>query len=247
MARFPTELDKISSIGLATTILVDDGTEALFGDGQQIIDFVNQNANTVSGISDVPGLTAALADKSNVGHTHLISEVTGLQAELNTKFDNTTAGISNNVIFLGNTSIDVNAVVNSAVQGITGVSPTDDRIPNSNNNQYLIGTTGVGYGQITGDVLKTNLTLNNVDNTRDTDKPISSATQTALDGKVDDSQVLTNVPTGAVFTDRPTNITLQRNSTQVSVVSSTTDSSSTPIIPGATTSVSGVMTAADKD
>jgi hypothetical protein len=43
--------------------------------------------------------------------------------------------------------------------------------------------------------------LGNVDNTSDLAKPISVATQTALDGKVDNSQVLTNVPAGAVFTD----------------------------------------------
>lgn len=46
-----------------------------------------------------------------------------------------------------------------------------------------------------------NLSLNNVDNTSDLNKPISTATQTALNGKVDDSQVLTNVPSGALFTD----------------------------------------------
>ena len=194
-------------------------------------------------INDVIGLTDALADKSNVGHTHLISEVTGLRSELDTKFDNTTAGISNNVIFLGNNSIDVNAVVNSAVEGITGVSPTDDRIPNSNNGQYLIGTTGVGYGQITGDVLKTNLTLNNVDNTRDVDKPISSSTQTALDGKVDDSQVLTNVPAGAVFTDTPSDLSSVRNTTAVAVANTYGNSA---LIAGASTSAAGVMTASDK-
>ena len=43
--------------------------------------------------------------------------------------------------------------------------------------------------------------LGNVDNTSDANKPVSNAQQTALDGKVDDSQVLTNVPAGAVFTD----------------------------------------------
>jgi len=43
--------------------------------------------------------------------------------------------------------------------------------------------------------------LSNVDNTSDANKPVSTATQTALDGKVDDGQVLTNVPAGALFTD----------------------------------------------
>lgn len=43
--------------------------------------------------------------------------------------------------------------------------------------------------------------ISNMDNTSDLSKPISTATQTALDAKVDDAQVLTNVPAGAVFTD----------------------------------------------
>ena len=50
-------------------------------------------------------------------------------------------------------------------------------------------------------VTKTNVGLSNVDNTSDSAKPVSILTQTALDGKVDDSQVLTNVPSGALFTD----------------------------------------------
>ena len=55
----------------------------------------------------------------------------------------------------------------------------------------------------TGDVVlaKADVGLGSVDNTADTDKPISAATQTALDSKADSSQVLTDVPAGAVFTD----------------------------------------------
>lgn len=53
---------------------------------------------------------------------------------------------------------------------------------------------------------KSDVGLSNVDNTSDTDKPISTATQNALNGKVDDSQVLTNVPLGAVFTDTTYNV-----------------------------------------
>lgn len=55
----------------------------------------------------------------------------------------------------------------------------------------------------TGNVVltKADVGLANVDNTSDSDKPVSTATQLALNGKVDDAQVLTNVPLGAVFTD----------------------------------------------
>ncbi len=50
-------------------------------------------------------------------------------------------------------------------------------------------------------VTKAQIGLGNVDDTSDADKPISTVQQMALDGKVDDSQVLTNVPIGALFTD----------------------------------------------
>jgi len=48
--------------------------------------------------------------------------------------------------------------------------------------------------------------LSNVDNTSDMDKPISTAVQTALNGKVDNSRVLTDVPANAKFTDTITTI-----------------------------------------
>lgn len=56
---------------------------------------------------------------------------------------------------------------------------------------------------------KSDVGLADIDNTADIDKPISTATQTALNGKVDNSRVLTSVPTNAKFTDtlytHPTN------------------------------------------
>lgn len=48
---------------------------------------------------------------------------------------------------------------------------------------------------------KADVGLGSVDNTTDANKPVSTAQLTALNGKVDDAQVLTNVPAGAKFTD----------------------------------------------
>lgn len=47
----------------------------------------------------------------------------------------------------------------------------------------IVDTSATETKKITPSALKTALSLNNVDNTADADKPISSATQTALDGK----------------------------------------------------------------
>lgn len=53
---------------------------------------------------------------------------------------------------------------------------------------------------------KADVGLSNVDNTSDTDKPVSTAQQLALNDKVDNSRVLTDVPSGAKFTDTTTTI-----------------------------------------
>ena len=66
-----------------------------------------------------------------------------------------------------------------------------------------------GYSWVSTETLDPlDLGLENIDNTSDLDKPISTATQTALDGKVDNSRVLTDVPAGAVFTDTDTTYTV---------------------------------------
>lgn len=48
---------------------------------------------------------------------------------------------------------------------------------------------------------KADVGLGSVDNTSDASKPVSTATQAALNAKVNNTQVLTDVPAGAVFTD----------------------------------------------
>ena len=50
-------------------------------------------------------------------------------------------------------------------------------------------------------ITKADVGLGNADDTSDLDKPISTAVQAALDNKVDNNRVLTDVPAGAVFTD----------------------------------------------
>ena len=50
-------------------------------------------------------------------------------------------------------------------------------------------------------LVRSDVGLGNVDNTTDATKPVSSAQQTALNLKADKTQVLTNVPANAIFTD----------------------------------------------
>ena len=71
-------------------------------------------------------------------------------------------------------------------------------------------------------VTKAQVGLSNVDNVADVNKPVSNATVTALADKADSSQVLTDVPAGAVFTD-----TIYDSSTVDSHITATTNPHST--------------------
>jgi hypothetical protein len=88
--------------------------------------------------------------------------------------------------------------------------------------------------------------LSNVDNTSDMDKPISTAVQTALDGKVDNSRVLTDVPANAKFTDTITTINGKTGAiTKADIVALGIPAQDTTY-SNATTSAAGLMSAADK-
>lgn len=67
-----------------------------------------------------------------------------------------------------------------------------------------LGNTAYSHSQETGNphgTTKAQIGLGNVDNTSDANKPVSTATQTELDKKANSSQVLTDVPANAKFTD----------------------------------------------
>ena len=155
--------------------------------GQDILDYVEGNIDIPTGISDISGLQSALDDKANIVHTHIINDVTGLQTALDSKYDSSTAGITGNTIIIGGNAINIIDVVDDRVADITSVSPTDGRIPTSvTPNNFLQFTSHDGsIGEVTEQQLKADLLINNVDNTADLNKPISSAVQDALDTKVD--------------------------------------------------------------
>jgi hypothetical protein len=94
-------------------------------------------------------------------------------------------------------------------------------------------TTGNPHG-----TTKTDLSLGNVDNTSDLNKPISTATQTALNAK---EPTITGGTSGQVWTGIKTWVTLT-----ASYISDFA-SAALAAIPDATTSVHGLMSAADKE
>jgi hypothetical protein len=151
-----------------------------------------------------------------------IIDVNGLQEILDSKVDDTQLGVPNGVATLDADGLvpttqlpsyvdDVLEYVDMVSFPVTGESGKI-YVDLSTNKTYRWG--GSSYIYITSgavdsvagktgvvNLVKADVGLDQVDNTSDLDKPISTTTQTALDGKVDNSRVLTDVPSGAVFTD----------------------------------------------
>jgi len=96
-----------------------------------------------------------------------------------------------------NYNVDNNNIINVAL-------PINNN--DAANKVYVDGTTLIITDHIADlvnphGVTKAQVGLLNADNTADLAKPVSDATQTALNLKANASQVLTNVPLGAVFSD----------------------------------------------
>lgn len=129
-------------------------------------------------------LTTVLAGKSDVGHIHAIADVSGLQSALNNKIDIGTNFPISQIIGLQG-ELDNRAFVSHThiIANVTGLQTALD------GKEPLItaGTTAQYWrGDKTWQTLNKNAVgLSNVDNTSDLNKPISIATQAALDGKAD--------------------------------------------------------------
>ena len=235
MARI-NQLNSITSIQSTDIFIIDDLTETQTGTIQQLTNYMEANLSIPTGIGDITGLQAALDGKADEGHTHVIQDVSGLQVELDRKYDSSNARIVGQTIFLGNDSI----VIPSSLGGVN-----DDRIPSTAVvGQFLrfAATNGQVEGRSIEDTRR-DLLVNNVDNVSDADKPVSTATQNALDLKLDATRVLTDVPAGALFTDTPTNLSNMASPTGVTIIS---DTGTNTTLVGATSGQAGLMTNVDK-
>jgi len=86
------------------------------------------------------------------------------------------------------------------LQSALNLKADDTDISNIDNTSDL--SKPVSTATLTALNLKANNTaISNIDNTSDANKPVSTATLTALNAKTDSTRVLTDVPSGAVFTD----------------------------------------------
>jgi hypothetical protein len=85
----------------------------------------------------------------------------------------------------------------------------------------IVDTSAVETKKITPSALKTALSLNNVDNTTDANKPVSTATQTALDGKVDENAAITGATKTKITYDAKGLVTAGADATTADIASST--------------------------
>ena len=168
------------------------------------LEALNEFINPAITIDRVTGLQTALDGKANTIHTHQITDVEGLDFELSLKYDANNANIEGNTINLGTNSLNVLDLIQNQIESITGVSPRDGRIPDSTTiGQYVrfVDANGGLEGRSVPEI-KSDLSISNVDDTSDLNKPVSTATQAALDLKQDvstafsgDYNDLTNQPT----------------------------------------------------
>lgn len=136
-------------------------------------------------MSNVTGLTDALSDKSDVGHGHSVSEVTGLSGTLTAIEDE--LDLKSDVGH-GHAMSDVTGLT-SALSGKAAAADLTSHTSNTSNPHS---------------VTKAQVGLSNVDNTSDAGKPISTATQTALDGKSPSTHNHVTGPAVVTLTDAST-------------------------------------------
>jgi hypothetical protein len=187
--------------------------------GAVVINKASLSLNNVDNTSDAdkPVSTAsqtALNGKANLSHTHVVGDVTGLQAALDSKATMTHQHAIADVTSL-QAALDAKAAASSLATVATtgsytdltnqpvipqGLSTTDD-LTEGTTNQYFTSARASSAAPVqsvagkTGAVtlVKADVGLANVDNTSDANKPVSTATQTALNLKADTATLGTKV------------------------------------------------------
>ena len=102
----------------------------------------------------------------------------------------------------------------SELSAITTIDNSADVLP-------IVDTSATTTKKVTPTQLKASLALDNVDNTSDADKPISTATQTALDGKVDENAAITGATKTKITYDSKGLITGGADATTADIADST--------------------------
>ena len=108
-------------------------------------------------------------------------------------------------------------MANQKISELTAISTID----NAADVLPIVDTSATTTKKVTPTQLKTSLALNNVDNTSDANKPISSATQTALDAKVTGNATITGATKTKVTYDSKGLVTAGADATTADIADST--------------------------
>lgn len=172
------------------------------------LDDVNAKKHTHDNKSILDTITQTLINNWNSAFTHISDAVKHITSAERTLWNT----VSNKLNLSGGTLTGKLTITGTAeskplnVRGINGISTdgtTDDALYlnyGTTNPVYVNGSNAVYHGG--NKPTKSDVGLANVDNTSDLNKPISTATQTALDGKANSSHTHTK----SQITDMPTSL-----------------------------------------
>ena len=108
-------------------------------------------------------------------------------------------------------------MANQKISELTAIATID----NATDVLPIVDTSATTTKKITLTQVKTSLALNNVDNTSDANKPVSSATQTALDAKVTGNTAITAATKTKVTYDQKGLVTAGADATTADIADST--------------------------
>lgn len=177
---------------------------------QRVMSILNGNLKTINGNSIVGTGNVTIGGTANWGSIGgTLSSQTDLQTALNGKENLITAGttsqyfrgdktfqtLDKNAVGLGN--VDDTSDINKPVSTLqaSAIALKQDTLVSGTNIKTIEGQSLLGSGNI--DLTKNDVGLGNVDNTSDLNKPISTATQTALNSKQDTLTLTTTGTSGA--------------------------------------------------
>ena len=108
-------------------------------------------------------------------------------------------------------------MANQKISELTAIATID----NATDVLPIVDTSATTTKKITLTQVKTSLALNNVDNTSDANKPVSTAQQTALDLKVDENAAITGATKTKITYDAKGLVTAGADATTADIASST--------------------------
>jgi len=271
-----TLLNRANHTGTQTLSTISDSGALASKDTIATTD-VDNNAITTAKIQQFASKSVVGRTSAGTGDVEEIDIATTLKADLS--LDNV-ANVDTTTTANVTDSTDKRYVTDTekAVIANTSGTNTGDETTLSIQTKRPLKTIANQIVDGSGDIslTKSDVGLDNVDNTSDADKPVSTAQQTALDGKLAKASNLSDVPNRQTALDNLTNVASATNeyiltkdtatgnaifkpapgggsgtNLSIGTTTSTTldinsDTGNNATIPGATLSVAGLLTSADK-